>query len=162
MDLYRRIGQGRLAEVVGGRALPADKVVRTLGIYRSAEGQYDELTDEAKATLEAYTKGVNAYIENHSGPYSPEFVYLLYSPEPWKPADSLVMGKLLALMLGGNWTGELRRAALLERLTPEQVEVLLPTSPDGPPIRTASLPATLQCQSHGRQCAVVSGAEARQ
>ncbi len=143
MDLYRRLGEGRLAEVAGRLALPADRAVRTLGIYRLAETQYESLGQGAKRALDAYTAGVNGYLESHSGPWPPEFTLLMYRPEPWRGADSLVLGKLLALMLGGNWFSELQRAALLEHLTPEQVEVLLPTTADGPPIRYAGLPAPL-------------------
>lgn len=132
MDLYRRIGAGRLAELVGAPALPADRILRTLGIYRLAEKQVAALSPDLRLAVTAYTAGVNAFIAQHRGPWPPEFTLLFYRPEPWTPADSLVLGKLLALMLGGNWTEELRRAALLDRLPPEAVEFFLPTAPDGP------------------------------
>lgn len=132
MDLYRRIGAGRLSELVGSPALPADRILRTLGIYRLAEKQVATLSPELREAVTAYTAGVNAFIDQHRGPWPPEFTLLVYRPEPWKPADSLVLGKLLALMLGGNWTEELRRAALLDRMAPADVEFFLPTEPDGP------------------------------
>ncbi|NQV80385.1 MAG: penicillin acylase family protein [Alphaproteobacteria bacterium] len=133
MDTYRRIGAGRMAEVIGKPGLTVDRFTRTLGLYRSAERQFAALPQDVRQAIVAYSAGVNGYLDQHSGPWPPEFMVLGYRPEPWQPADSLVLGKLLALMLGGNWFEELRRAALLERLTPDEVEFLMPTGlTDGP------------------------------
>lgn len=137
MDIYRRIGAGRVAEIVGRPGLVADRFTRTLGLYRSAERQYEALPAPVRGAVDAYADGVNAYIAGHEGPWPPEFTLLAYRPERWRPADSLVLGKLLALMLGGNWFDELRRAALLDRLTPDEVEFLLPTDLDDAPVTLA-------------------------
>lgn len=133
MDTYRRIGAGRVAEVIGAPGLTVDRFMRTIGLYRHAERQAKELPTPVQDALHAYAAGVNAYIDRHDGPWPPEFTLLAYAPAPWQPADSLVLGKVLALLLGGNWFEELRRAALLDRLTPEEVEFLMPTGlRDGP------------------------------
>src|SRR5690606_2625675 len=55
MEQMRRVGAGRLAEIVGERALPMDRIMRTLGLYRAAEAQLDALSPELRAYLEAYT-----------------------------------------------------------------------------------------------------------
>ena len=113
--------------------------MRTLGLYRSAERQAERLPKPVQEALQAYANGVNAYLDQHDGPWPPEFTLLAYDPAPWRPADSLVLGKLLALLLGGNWFEELRRAALLDRLTPEEVEFLMPTDlAGGPPTLAAA------------------------
>ncbi len=39
LEMHRRIGQGRLAEVLGPAALPVDRFIRTLGLYRSGPGE---------------------------------------------------------------------------------------------------------------------------
>lgn len=143
MDTYRRIGAGRVAEVIGAPGLTVDRFMRTIGLYRSAERQADALPPPVQDALRAYAAGVNAYIDRHEGPWPPEFTLLAYAPTPWEPADSLVLGKVLALLLGGNWFEELRRAALLDRRTPEDVDFLMPTGlPDGPTTLTeaADLP----------------------
>ncbi|HFA60363.1 MAG TPA: penicillin acylase family protein, partial [Rhodospirillales bacterium] len=36
MEFHRRLGQGRLAEILGPAALPSDRLMRTLGLYRRA------------------------------------------------------------------------------------------------------------------------------
>jgi len=114
MELMRRIGAGRLAEIVGDAGLRADRMTRTLGLYRLAEANLQRLSPEARGHLEAYAAGVNAYLATRSGPLPPEFVLLQVAPEPWKPADSLVWGRLMALQLSGNWFGEILRARLLQ------------------------------------------------
>lgn len=71
---------------------------------------FSSLSPEGKAALDAYTAGVNSYLNND--PELPiEFSLLKHSPEPWQPADSLVWAKLMALDLAANADEELRRAA---------------------------------------------------
>ena len=43
METMRRTGAGRLAEVLGRAALPSDRWMRTLGLYRLAEREYATL-----------------------------------------------------------------------------------------------------------------------
>src|SRR5262249_53252655 len=110
MELTRRVGAGRLAALVGGDALSVDRFMRTLGLYHLAEQSLDHLNADTKRGLEAYSAGVNAYIDTHRGALPPEFVLLRSTPEAWKPADSLVWGRLMGLQLSSNWRDELLRA----------------------------------------------------
>ena len=43
MEFQRRLGAGRLAEIVGAAALPSDRFMRTLGLYRHAEASLAHL-----------------------------------------------------------------------------------------------------------------------
>ena len=105
MEAMRLAGAGRLSEVVGARGLRSDRFVRTLGLYRLAEGSYARLPAAMKSGLDAYTRGVNAMIESNPASLPPEFVALRHRPEKWRPADSLVWGRLMALRLADNWHG---------------------------------------------------------
>jgi penicillin amidase len=136
MDLMRRMGAGRLSEVLGERTVKLDRLMRTLGLYRLAEGSLDHLSPETVAAVEAYAAGVNAYIEGPGLVLPPEFHLLRYRPEPWRPADSLVWGRLMALQLSGNWSDEALRLRLSARLTPEQIAFLWPVYPAGAPVAT--------------------------
>lgn len=117
MESTRRIGHGRLAEVIGERGLRSDRLVRTLGIPELAKRQAENLTPETRRILDAYAQGVNAWIERHRSGLPMEFVVLGYQPEPWRPADSLVWAKIMAMRLSGNWRDELLRARMAANLS---------------------------------------------
>jgi penicillin G amidase len=136
MDLMRRLGAGRLSEVIGGATVDTDRLMRLFGFYRLAEGEVGAVPAEMRADLDAYAAGVNAYIDAHAGSLPPEFYLLRYRPEPWRPADSLVWGRLMAFQLSSNWWDELLRYRLARRLTAAQLDELWPLPPGsdmGPP-----------------------------
>ncbi len=133
MEMMRRLGAGRLAEVAGKDALPVDRFYRTLGLYRLAESSLAAMAPEGRRLLDAYAAGVNAYLDGHKGAWPPEFYLLGIDPEPWRPADSLVWGRLMALRLSGNWRTEILRARLARRLDPAAVERLWPDAGGGTP-----------------------------
>jgi len=137
MDFNRRIGSGRLAEVVGKPGLSTDEFMRTLGLRRVAEmeASYPDQDPETRAALEAYARGVNAFIESHRDNLPLEFTILGYVPEPWQAADTLVWAKVMALSLSGNYSSELLRAALIEKLGADRARELTPPySKDAPVI----------------------------
>ena len=53
MDIGRRIGAGRLSEVVGAGALQTDRFLRTLGVRRAAEANLRHFDHETISLLEA-------------------------------------------------------------------------------------------------------------
>src|SRR5438093_11417761 len=65
MELYRRAGAGRLAEVLGEPALDADKQFRTYGVARVAAQEVTLLSEDTRANLNAYAEGVNKFLEGH-------------------------------------------------------------------------------------------------
>ncbi|HKW52991.1 MAG TPA: penicillin acylase family protein [Stellaceae bacterium] len=133
MDLMRRFGAGRLSEWFGPATLRADRFSRTLGLYRAAERQYAQLSPDLRAALDAYAAGVNAYLTTREGALPPEYQLLRVTPETWRPADTLVWGKLMDLQLAANFRSELLHARLAQHLTPEQLDILYPPYPhDGP------------------------------
>ena len=91
MEMLRRTGQGRLSEVFGERTFPTDVFLRTLDLYGHAERSLRVLSPEALKTLEAYTRGVNAFINRSVGwlepRLPPEFLLLRHRPEPWQVAE---------------------------------------------------------------------------
>ncbi len=134
MDFQRRVGAGRLSEVLGEATLETDRFLRTLGVYRVAERTLPNLSAETRGALDAYAGGVNAFLEGRRGALPPEFLVLGYTPEPWKSADSLVWLKMMAWDLGGNWDDELLRARLLTVLPPKRVAELWPPYPGDAPV----------------------------
>ena len=145
MDLMRRAASGRLSELAGARALPLDRMSRTLGEEQHAERAFANLPDDAKAMLVAYGAGVNAWIAERGRFAAPEFL-VLGTPAPWRPVDCLLWNETVALWLSENWRTELSRIALAGKLPPEKILQLWPPQdgtprPDasGLPIRQGSL-----------------------
>lgn len=118
MEFQRRLGSGQLAELVGARALYADRFTRILGFRRAAEAGAAALDEETHALAEAYVAGINAFLDS-GHPLPVEFRLLRRRPEPWSVVDLLVWGGVLAWGLSGNWEAELMRATLVERYGPE-------------------------------------------
>ncbi len=126
MEMQRRAGQGRLSEAVGTDMLGVDKFIRILGLYQLAESGYAAMAPESQQLFQAYADGVNAWMNTHQNKMPPEFLLLGIHPEPWKPADSVVWGKLMALQLSHNYKLEILRAQLASKLSPAQMKSLFP------------------------------------
>ena len=126
MEFMRRAGAGRLSEIVGASTLPLDRWMRVLGLYRLAEAALKRLSPQVTHSLEAYADGVNAYLDSHSGLVSVELALLFATPERWRPADSLVWGRLMGMRLSGNSRAETLRARLSELLPTERIDEFWP------------------------------------
>jgi penicillin amidase len=113
MELSRRFIQGRLAEMLGGLALEADILLRTMGLYPAARQALEHLSPDTRRVLDSYSAGVNSYISGHRERWPIEFVLAGVSPEPWTPTDSIAVLKGMAFELSGNAFGEAARARLL-------------------------------------------------
>jgi penicillin amidase len=144
MDLMRHFGAGRLSEWFGTRTLASDRSMRVLGLYRAAERQYAVLSPAVRGVLDAYAAGVNAYLDERRA-LPPEYDVVGVTPEPpWRPADTLVWGKIMDLALTGNYRGELLRARLLQRLSPADLAILYPAYPASAPVTLRDVQAALR------------------
>jgi penicillin G amidase len=139
MELQRRYGAGRLAEIFGPQAVTVDRQMRVLGLYRSAEAEIPFLSPGMNLALKAYAAGVNAFLNSRRGALPPEFLLLGFTPEPWRPADSLVWGKLMAVQLGGNYRGELLRARMARTIPATDLAFLYPEYPQNGPTTLAEM-----------------------
>ncbi len=133
LDLYRRTGQGRLAEVLGEPALDTDRFTRTLGLARAAKADLAVTGSTTRDALEAYAEGVNKLLDQQKDALPLEFVILGYRPEPWTAIDSLIVTKLEAYDLAGNFRTELLRADIVQRLGVAALATLLPDAEGTPP-----------------------------
>jgi len=139
MDMTRRAAAGELAEVIGTLGLPNDRMMRILGVRRSAEADLAAMDGETRAVLDAYARGVNAWIAARGRFAAPEYL-ALGAARPWSAVDSVLWGKMMGLYLSGNWRTELARASLLRRLPPDVVEALWPNDAGGAGRPEAALP----------------------
>ena len=138
MEMNRRLAAGRLAEILGPKALYTDRFLRTLGVRRAAEASFRNLDPASRKSLEAYAAGVNAFLA--TGPVlPPEFWILRDAPEPWTPVDSITWTKMMAWDLGGNWKNELLRMSLARTLSNARIDEFLPPYPGDVPQKIAEL-----------------------
>ena len=134
MEFNRRIASGTLSAAVGASTLSTDSFLRTLGLRRAAERDWAGVDPDARVILEAYSDGVNAYIEANRKRLPLEFTILGVDPEPWTPVDILAWGKVMSFDLGGNYSFELLRAQIVAELGAEAAGELLPPYPDEAPV----------------------------
>jgi penicillin G amidase len=125
MDLMRRAASGRLSEIAGPATLRIDRMMRTLGLRQRAVADLAALPADTRAMLDAYARGVNAWIELKGRFAAPEFL-VLGAPDPWQPTDSLLWAKTMGLWLSMNWRQELSRQALSGKLPPAMIDQLWP------------------------------------
>ncbi|GGN62443.1 penicillin amidase [Streptomyces albiflavescens] len=135
MDVRRHMTSGRLSEMFGKGQVKNDEFLRTLGWDRVAKKEYDtKLSASTKKYLQAYAKGVNAYLKGKDGKdISLEYAALGftndYEPQEWTPVDSVAWLKAMAWDLRGNMQEEIDRSLMTSRLGPKQIADLYPDYP---------------------------------
>ena len=133
MTMLRRTAQGRLSEVFGERTLHIDELLRRFDLYTLALSSVEVQDDATKAALEAYSKGVNAWIGQVNararGRGAPEFFLFSNEIAAWQPADSIAIIKLMALQLSSHLESEVLRARTSMLLAPERLRDILPDDP---------------------------------
>jgi penicillin G amidase len=135
MDFYRRALSGRVSEFAGEEGLPVDRLMRTLGMRRAAEREAETIEPELRDLLGRFCEGVNSAAEKARAlPFEMQLLRLDF--EPWRPADILGLGKLLAFGLSTNWEKELLRADMTRELGPELAAKLDPGYPAENPVVT--------------------------
>src|SRR3954452_11772927 len=126
MEVWRHISAGRLSELFGATLLDTDRFVRTLDWRGAAKRDLAALSRDARAALDDYATGVNAWLDVHRGSLGLPFVVAGvqsgsggvggYDPERWTALDSLAWQKVQAWDLGGNLGSEIFRMLADERL----------------------------------------------
>jgi penicillin G amidase len=130
MDLERRLGEGRLAQLGGPTDLASDEFELRLGLLRTAQAEWARTTGMARAALLAYAQGVNDDIAQvrASGDWPAVFSLTGAYPAPWTPVDSLVIQGVLTQELDFT-TGSLDYAVLERALGPARTMDWFPMLP---------------------------------
>jgi penicillin amidase len=149
MEVWRHISAGRLSELFGSSTLMEDRFIRTLGWRQAAERDLAALSPDARAVVDAYAMGVNAWIDDHQGSLSLPFVvagfraglggFGGYQLEPWTAVDTLAWQKVQAWQLGGNFNSEIFRMLADAKLgDPARTDELFPAYDPTMPVITPS------------------------
>jgi penicillin amidase len=158
MDMKRRFLCGRTAEVIGNRPIPCEGIsvhigdksavnldyfFRLAGMRRAAVASLHRMPARHVEFLEAYSAGVNRYIETHLKSLPLEFRLLGYEPDPWRPEDSLTIGKGFAFFLSTSLFTRVTWTAIAEKLAgqPDRLHSLMPSYPAAGPSITRQIAA---------------------
>lgn len=146
MDILRRVSEGRLSEWVGDvpfmetvDASVLDRVIRALEFEAKAKAGVEKMAPGHRKLLTAFTKGINAYIDDVKD--DPPFEYKLFrsKPEPWREFDSLAIPQLFGMgMLEINFYTEWMLEVLSAKFGDEFALKFLTKYPDNGPIITAA------------------------
>ena len=132
MELWKRAGQGRLAEVLGPSAVQRDINARRLRFRGDMAAEYRSYAPDTREILQAFTTGINAYIADIQQPRHPglpvEFRLAGFKPESWKPEDCL--NRLAAYAMMANASNELQHAQLVALLGAHEASLLLRFDPE--------------------------------
>jgi penicillin amidase len=131
MELWKRSGQGRLAEILGPSVVQRDIDARLLQYRGDWDAEYASYSSDTKEILEAFTSGINTYIaeiqkSNWSG-LPVEFQIAGFHPEPWNPEDCV--NRMAAFSVTGNARSELEHAEAVNLLGAKKASELFDLDP---------------------------------
>jgi penicillin amidase len=130
MDLLRRASAGELSEIFGNATLEYDKENRTLGMRQAAERAAADATPEIRELLDAYARGVDAYIAQRGNALPIEFGLRQYKPRPWAASDTYLISLYMYKTLTTTWRAKLNRQWIVNKVGPERAADLFRSDSD--------------------------------
>ncbi|MBV8828179.1 MAG: penicillin acylase family protein [Acidobacteriaceae bacterium] len=130
LDLWRRIGTGKLAEVLGPNYVPRDRIARLMRYRGDWDAEWRSYAPDAKVIVSSFVDGINAYIRSLNGQRPEEFQLAGFDPGLWTPED--VVSRVAGLQMTGNMLQEVNRAVQVSHLGLSAVELLSPPDPPVP------------------------------
>ncbi len=134
LEFLLRAVRGTLAEIVGRDGLAVDRLSRRIGFLRSAERHLSVLDADMRAMFDAFAAGVTAGATVGLRRRPHEFALLGVRPTPWRSAEVMGLGRLMAFVLGSNWPEELARFKILMKDGPKALLDLDPVYPEWLPV----------------------------
>ncbi len=123
MDYDRHRALGRWSEFAGPDGLAEDRLMRTFRLERAAKADYQVCSSDARAMLDAYTDGVNAFLTT-TRMLPIEYTILAATPEPWEAWHCLAVYKVRNMLMG-TYEMKLWRARLALGIGPQKAAALL-------------------------------------
>ena len=159
MDVIRKFATGRLSELFGSFTIETDVEMRTVFTTRDGRRLEDALLERLAADfpeglhlLESYSAGINAWIDDlragrNGATLPPEYGFAIIGQsadqiDPWRPADTLAVGRLQAYTLSETLFADIRRARNKEALPAPLHDDLFRFAPAAPTTVLGNPPAT--------------------
>ncbi|GAA3932895.1 hypothetical protein GO495_16780 [Chitinophaga oryziterrae] len=136
MELIAHTVMGRLSEMIGESGIRSDEHWRIFGLEQRAQSMMDSITvqqPELAAYLNAYTKGVNDYMQKEEQRHrDPMYVIWGYAPHVWKPTYSFLIQWYMSHDLT-FYDDYFKKQEILEKLPDTLRQILYPSSPENAP-----------------------------
>jgi penicillin amidase len=126
MELFRATWRGELAATFGVDALPSDIRMRVLGMRRNGDRHAAKLDASARAYLQAFADGVNAYVQDHGGDHPIELKVAGLKPGPWSVADLVTLVHFIHYTHSTNFKAEIVGQKLIDKLGPARAKEIMP------------------------------------
>ena len=133
MDLQTKAAEGRASEIAGNKAINYDREQRRLGMKFAAENALTEIEKDplSKEIFDAYTNGVNAYINSLKASALPvEYKILNFKPEQWTNLRTALLLKMMAKTLSSGTESDLAYTNAKSVFMPDELKLLYPQVPD--------------------------------
>ena len=127
MEIWRREGEGRLAEVLGPSAIPRDRFARLMKYRGDMDAEWKSYAPDAKEIIEAFVTGVNATIAARRDAPPVEFRIMGFSPEPWTP--EVCLARMAGYVMTRNAASEVARAQLVRAIGAKAATEAWPPDP---------------------------------
>jgi penicillin amidase len=152
MDLWRRVGEGKLAEILGPAAVERDRFARLLRYRGEMKAEYESYAPDARQIIEAFVRGVNFFIASNRDRLPIEFQLTGIKPELWTPEVCLT--RMAGYVMTRNASTEVLRAELAHKLGPALVDQWIETDPP----RKLDLPQGLDLEGIDRRILAAANA----
>ncbi|MGD2152947.1 MAG: penicillin acylase family protein, partial [Gemmatimonadales bacterium] len=90
LEMWRRVGEGRVAEIVGPQAFERDRVARLLRYRGDMAAEWTSYHPDGERIITSFVRGVNAFIEHSRGNPPVEFRLTGIEPQPWSATVPLL------------------------------------------------------------------------
>ena len=127
MEIWRRTGEGKLAEILGPSAVERDKFARLMRYRGDMETEWKSYAPDAKQIIESFVRGVNAFIDESRDRLPIEFQLTGTRPEHW--TSEVCLSRMAGYVMTRNASSEVQRAQLVRSLGTEKTGELLETDP---------------------------------
>lgn len=127
IDMWRRIGIGETAEVLGEKGIAGDRFARLVKYRGDMQTEWDSYSPDTREIAIAFTSGINAYIDTLGERLPIEFQQLGFRPKHWQPED--ILGRMSGVIMTRNFRSEIDRARLIQAVGVDKARQLAPTDP---------------------------------
>ena len=131
LEMWRRNGEGRLAEVLGKDYVQRDTFARMLQFRGNWDAEYRRYHPQGKLIFDSFARGVNAAIQKalDERKVPVEFDRMGFAPQPVWTAKS-ILTRMAGWAMTRNASSEVSRALDIKRLGLEKTRELRPTDPE--------------------------------